>query len=249
MGVYLMKPTSSWKNKLIAESFVKGRRAAIPKAVDQLDVMLALLRHNEKPVTSFIDLGAGDGILSQLILEQFDKAKGYILDFSEPMLEAAQKRLEKYSDRVKIIKCDIASTTWQQQVFKAGTEQVDAVVSGYCIHHLPDGRKYELYHEIYNRLTNNGLFVNIEHVASNSEWGEMLSDEAFIDSIASFEEKSENIRSRELISKDFHSREDKKENILLSADIQCEWLRDIGFKRVDIYFKFFEFAVFGGTKM
>jgi hypothetical protein len=77
----------------------------------------------------------------------------------------------------------------------------------------------------------------------------MLSDEAFIDSIFEYEKNLENARSREQISKDFHNREDKKDNILLSVETQCEWLREIGFKQVDVFFKSFELAVFAGKKL
>ncbi|NLM59289.1 class I SAM-dependent methyltransferase [Acetivibrio straminisolvens] len=244
-----METVSSWKNKMVVESFIKGQRAALPNAIDQLNVMLHILRHNEVPTKTFVDLGGGDGILSHLILEQFREARGYVLDFSDPMIEAANKRLEKYLDRVKIIKCDIAFPDWHEKIFTGGMEKVDAFVSGYCIHHLHHGRKYELYQEIYDRLEHNGLFINIEHVASKSAWGEMLSDEAFIDSIFEYEKNLENARSREQISKDFHNREDKKDNILLSVETQCEWLREIGFKQVDVFFKSFELAVFAGKKL
>ena len=37
-------------------------------------------------------------------------------------------------------------------------------------------------------------------------------------------------------------------NILPPVETQCDWLRDIGFKRVDCYQKLFELAVFGGTR-
>lgn len=110
-----METVSSWKNKMVVESFIKGQRAALPNAIDQLNVMLHILRHNEVPTKTFVDLGGGDGILSHLILEQFREARGYVLDFSDPMIEAANKRLEKYLDRVKIIKCDIAFPDWHEK--------------------------------------------------------------------------------------------------------------------------------------
>ncbi|MCL2343627.1 MAG: class I SAM-dependent methyltransferase [Firmicutes bacterium] len=241
-----MDDQSVWKDRVAVNSFITQKRAAIPNAVDQINAMLHILRHSGKPIKSFVDLGAGDGILSQLILEQFSGAYGVAVDFSEPMIEAAHKKLADYSDRIKIVEADISSSEWQQAVFMGDFEKTDAIVSGYCIHHLSHGRKYELYQEIYDRLENGGLFINIEHVASKSDWGELLSDEAFIDMIISYEK---NARPRRQVSEEFHDRPDKKDNILLSVDVQCEWLRLLGFQEVDVFFKSFELAVFGGKKV
>ena len=243
-----MNTQSVWKDKLVVDSFLNQKRASIPNAADHLNTMLHILRYNERPVKKFVDLGAGDGILSQLILEQFDESLGYAVDFSKPMIEAATKKLANYSTRMKIVEADISSSNWQQSIFVDGLEKVDAIVSGYCIHHLSHGRKFELYQEIYNRLENGGLFINIEHVASKSDWGERLSDEAFIDAIIAHEKPDGNPKSREQTAADFQNRPDKKDNILLSVDVQCEWLRLIGFQGVDVFFKSFELAVFCGRK-
>lgn len=52
----------------------------------------------------------------------------------------------------------------------------------------------------------------------------------------------------EQISEEFAHRRDKEANILAPVELQCEWLREIGFEDVDCYFKVFEFAVFGGRR-
>jgi len=239
--------SSEWQNEVVVESFLNGKRSSIPFASEQLNIMLYLISHLEKPINTFIDIGAGDGILSHLILDKFKNSKGCLIDFSQPMIEAANKRLNEYLDRIKIIDADISNSNWQDK-FNDDFKAVDLIVSGYCIHHLPHGRKYEIYQEIYNRLSSNGIFINVEHVASKSSWGEKVSDALFIDSAYSYEMKQNNIISKEEISNIYHNRPDKKDNILLSPETQCEWLREIGFKNVDIYFKIFELAVFAGIK-
>ena len=239
--------SSEWQNEVVVESFLNGKRSSIPFASEQLNIMLYLISHLEKPINTFIDIGAGDGILSHLILDKFKYSKGCLIDFSQPMIEAANKRLNEYLDRIKIIDADISNSNWQDK-FNDDFKAVDLIVSGYCIHHLPHGRKHEIYQEIYNRLSSNGIFINVEHVASKSSWGEKVSDDLFIDSAYSYEMKQNNTISKEEISKIYHNRPDKKDNILLSPETQCEWLREIGFKNVDIYFKIFELAVFAGIK-
>ena len=124
---------------------------SFPYSIDHIVVMLRLLKYNEKRIKTFIDLGTGDGLLGQLILEQHKDAFGYLIDFSDAMLEEAGKRMADYKASVEIINADISAPEWQQSVFKDDSAKVDAVVSGYCIHHLTHERKFELYSEIYER--------------------------------------------------------------------------------------------------
>jgi tRNA (cmo5U34)-methyltransferase len=241
--------SNRWKNRLGVESFLSEGRNSVPYASDQLKVMLYLLQYSENPVNKFIDLGAGDGILSQVILERFHESQGCLIDFSDLMIESAYKKLANYLSRVRIINCDMADTRWQEKTFASETDTVDAIVSGYAIHHLSHGRKYELYQEIYNHLSHNGIFINVEHVASTSELGIKLNKELSIDTLFFVEEKKGSGKSREQISNEFHARKEKKDDELLSAETQCDWLREIGFKDVDIYFKSFELAVFAGRRL
>lgn len=55
-------------------------------------------------------------------------------------------------------------------------------------------------------------------------------------------------RDRTEIANTYYYRPDKIANILAPVDVQCDWLREIGFTRVDCYLKIFELALFGGYK-
>ena len=46
----------------------------------------------------------------------------------------------------------------------------------------------------------------------------------------------------------YKKRPDKKENILARVEMQCDWIREIGYSDVDCFFKVFELALFGGRK-
>jgi hypothetical protein len=50
------------------------------------------------------------------------------------------------------------------------------------------------------------------------------------------------------IAKTFYDNPLKKANILVPVELQCFWLKKIGFKEVDCYLKIFELALFGGIK-
>ena len=46
----------------------------------------------------------------------------------------------------------------------------------------------------------------------------------------------------------YMKRPDREANKLLSVDVQCGWLREIGFEQVDCYFRIYELAVFAGRR-
>lgn len=236
----------AWKSPEVVENYLNGVRGAIPLAQEQLDVMMRVIETNSDRVATFIDLGCGDGILSSLLLERYPKSNGVLLDFSDDMIIAAKKKLSKYTDRVKFLKVDYGKKTWVNSI--TNFLPFDVVVSGFSIHHQPDERKKELYSEIYGMLNSKGIFINIEHVSSKTQWIASIMDRFFIDSLYEFNKARIPNLKKETVEKQYHNREDKKDNILAPVDIQCKWLEEIGFKDVDCYLKIFEIAVFGGRK-
>ena len=122
------------------------------------------------------------------------------------------------------------------------------IVSGYSIHHQPDARKQALYSEIFDLLLPGGMFINIEHVASPSDWTEELWNTLFIDALWQMYQDQGEPESRRQIRSNFLNSEERAANIVTLTETQCNWLRDIGFINVDCYFKIFELAVFGGMR-
>lgn len=241
-----MRKDFVWKKQTVVNTFLKDVRGGIPLAVEQIDVMLRVLRSSGKPVRRFLDLGCGSGVLAGTILSAYPKAKGTLVDFSEPMLNEAMRGLDAFSRRLRFVQADLGSKDWRREAVKDAP--FDAVVSGLAIHHLTDRRKKRLYEEIFSVLRPGGVFVNIEHVSSPSEKLRALSDETFIDSILEFQREKGRRMTRARMEKKFYSMHDKGSNILSSVEAQCGWLKRIGFADVDCYFKIFEIAVFGGRR-
>jgi tRNA (cmo5U34)-methyltransferase len=235
-----------WETKSLTEKYLSGVRGAIPLAKEQFDVILRLIKLNNKSVETFLDIGSGDGILSTIILSNHQKAKGVLLDISGHMINAAQEKLSDFKDNLKFIVYDYSNKNWVQQV--RHKLPYDVIISGLSIHHQTDERKKELYNEIYDLLSPGGLFINLEHVASPTEWVNQLFNDCFIDSLFELHKKEDPSVTRENIADDLYNRPDKEANILAPVEKQCEWLRTIGFKDVDCYFKLYELAIFGGRK-
>ncbi len=235
-----------WKDKTLADRYLNGVRGAVPLAREQFDVVLKLIEMNKKPVGTFLDLGSGDGIMASVILSAYPKAKGVLLDISEHMIAVAREKLDKFKYNLGFTVFDYGDRNWTVMV-ESGAPY-DVIVSGLSIHHQPDERKRELYKEIFGLLDKGGLFINLEHVASPTQWVSSLFGETFVDSLYEKNRKNNPALTREQVVNEMYNRPDKDANILAPVGAQCDWLRGIGFEDVDCYFKIYEIAIFGGRK-
>lgn len=235
-----------WESEELAANFLAGVRGAVPLAGEQIDVLLRLLRLAQPQLGAFLDLGCGDGILGKAIYRAYPDARGVFLDLSETMLQAAKESLADAKQQPLFILEDFGCPQWVDAV--KNEAPFDAIVSGFAIHHQPDERKLEIYREIYQLLQPGGIFLNLEHVASHTKLGEAAFDNLFVDSLHAFHHSQGSRQSREELAHQYYKREDKKANILSLVEIQCDWLREIGFVDVDCFLKIFEIALFGGVK-
>jgi len=233
-----------WKSAAVVRTFLDGVRGGIPLVAEQIDVMLRLLAASGRPLERFLDLGCGDGVLSAAVLAAWPRARGTLVDFSEPMLAAARDRLAPFAAQLDVHAADLGRPAWRESL----RGPFDAVISGFAIHHLTDARKRQLYEEIFALLTEGGPFVNVEHVASASAWGAAVGDEHFIDSLHAFHVARGATKSRAEVADEYVRRADKEAIILAPVADQCAWLREIGYVDVDCYMKAFELAVFAGRR-
>jgi len=107
-------------------------------------------------VNRVLDLGTGGGRLLALVKSSRPRAQCVGLDFSPTMLESLRKLFAK--DR----SVTIVSHDFENEL--PPMEQFDAVISSFAIHHVSHKRKRTLYQEIFELLTPNGVFCNLEHV-------------------------------------------------------------------------------------
>jgi tRNA (cmo5U34)-methyltransferase len=169
-------------------------------------------------VMRVLDLGCGDGRLLDMVLQARPGASGVALDFSPHMLDLARARFEAAKD-VSVIAHNLDDPLPALGSF-------DLVVSSFAIHHLVHERKRQLYEEIWRVLDGGGVFCNLEHVASASEYG----------------------HSRFLAAMGTAAQDEDPSNKLLDVETQLAWLREIGFVNVDCYWKWRELALLVGHR-
>jgi tRNA (cmo5U34)-methyltransferase len=176
-----------------------------------------------------LDLGAGTGMLSNLVLGAYPEAEVTLFDAAALMLDKARESLG--TDRVDFIQGDLyaelPSGPW------------DAVVSALAIHHLTDEGKQHVYREILRVLRPGGIFVNSEHV---------LGPTPFLDDEYRRWHESE-ARKAGIDDREWAAAEDRMTADHLSPlPDQLAWLSQAGFEDVDCLFKDRGYAVIFARK-
>ena len=234
-----------WKLPAIVNRYL-SYRAAIPMAQEQIGVMISILKSRAQPVENFLDLGCGDGILGATVLGEYPSSRGVLVDFSAPMLEQAREQLGEYASQLTFENLDYGKSDWLSRVKTRGP--FDAIVSGYSIHHQPDARKRQIYEEIFALLTPGGWFINIEHVSSAAQLNIDLFERHYVSARYAIEQREGGTRTYDQLAEEYKNRPDKAANILAATELQCDWLRQIGYEEVDCYFRIYELAVFAGRR-
>lgn len=106
-----------------------------------------------------LDLGAGTGMLSQMVLAAYPKVNATLFDFAPQMLDKAKETLDPNRVEVRVgdMYKEIPEGPW------------DAIVSALAIHHLTDEGKQFVYRQACEQLKPGGVFVNAEHVYGPTE--------------------------------------------------------------------------------
>jgi tRNA (cmo5U34)-methyltransferase len=202
---------SSWSDLEHVDWYLT-RIGSLPPRVAGEDVLTSVLPDSP---SSVLDLGCGDGRLAALILEHRASVQRVVgVDSSSAMLERARDRFTG-DERVRIREWDLGDPLTPLGTF-------DVVVAGFSIHHLEDARKRTLFGEIAEQLTADGLFANLEVVASATP--------------------ELHRQFLELIGR----AQDDPEDRLSPIEDQLLWMREAGLAQVDCLWRWRGFALLVG---
>src|SRR5215204_7745122 len=107
---------AEWQQEKTVQWYLDSVRGAIPFAREQFSVMLQVVENGRQPVRRFLDLGAGDGVLSAVMLARYPAAEPVLVDFSPPMLDAAKERLASQGTQSSFVQADLATPAWREAV-------------------------------------------------------------------------------------------------------------------------------------
>jgi len=213
-----------------ADQYDRQRRMVIPCFNDFYQTAIDLIPFNGTDSFTFLDLGAGTGLLTAFIISAFPNATVTLMDLSEKMLEKAQERFS-LNKRVNFLVWDYSHSTLP--------EEYNLIVSAMSIHHLSDNEKKSLYQRVFDALKREGAFINADLVKGETDQVEQKYQDTWMNWI-----KEAGLSKNELLKIIDRMRYDRPS----SLNIQLQWLKEIGFSNVDCYYKYFNFAVYSGRK-
>jgi len=200
----------------------------IPHYREQHNLILQLIPFETNANIKVLDLGAGTGILSALILQAFPQAKVLAFDMAENMLKVCQTNLSAFGKRLTLQQGNFA-----EDDFGSG---YDLVVSGLAIHHLDSAGKQQLFHKLFQSMNPEGILLIRDIVTGATPklteqyeklWRQYMK--------ASGEDDAAWFQNY------------LKEDIPSSVEEQTKWLAESGFADAACHWRYLNFAIFGGV--
>lgn len=218
---------------------------ATPRRNELFATLLDLVPFDRSTSFRAVELGSGEGALSQALLERFPHATVLALDGSESMRGATSRRTTRYRERVKVRSFDLATLEWWDLMHGA-----DLVVSAMSLHHLNDAKKQYLYKAVAERLTVGGAFLIADLVEPQSAFARAVAADQWD---RSAEEQARTVGKQDQFARfletnwNQHRHPDPADqpSALLHHLV---WLKHAGFSSVDCFWMYAGHAVFGGVK-
>jgi len=235
---------SSWAREEFTKNYLEKADVYIPERRKMISLVSSLFAYffARKKDVRVLDLGCGDGVLTEDLLKQGCSILPTLIDGSESMLQKARERLRAYQY--------VSYRTASFHELLNGSEvlgKFDFCFSAHAVHHLEMHEKTELFNFIARHLNQGGRFINADVVLPPSEeleawyfalwkdWMQQMMDEGGVTN-----ETPDDVIKR--------YKDPASMNKPDTLDDQLAALRDAGFQEVDCYHKNGIFAVFGGKK-
>ena len=147
-----------------SQSYVSGwidrdvRRAAERQPI--LEALIAAVPFPRDAAIDVLDVGAGGGVVTEVVLGAFPRARVTLQDFSEMMLERARARFASQNRELRYVQGDLHDPVWP----KSAGGPFDLAVSGIAIHNVKDlAAMGACYEAVRSLLKSGGCFLDYDH--------------------------------------------------------------------------------------
>jgi len=214
----------------IADRYDGQRKYVIPRMEDLYGAAVWAAEWPGR-TPAILDIGAGTGLLSALLMQKYPQATFTLVDISRNMLDVARERFSN-NPNVRFIVADYSREDLPGRY--------DLVCSALSIHHLEHGDKRGLFRRIFEALNPGGLFVNADQAGAQSEWLSRRNIEYWDEFVVASPFPADELKAAMI-------RRDTLDKNAALLD-QIAWLSEAGFSGVDIVYKNRTFCVFLGKK-
>jgi tRNA (cmo5U34)-methyltransferase len=133
-----------------ADEYEKLMVRLVPQYLEQHQIIYSLLPSEDKNYR-VLDLGCGNGILSELVFQKLPHSHVVGFDLTEDMLKAFEKKLSRHSGKFELKSGDF-------RVDSIG-QGYDIILAGLTLHHLTWQQRKAFYKTLYSSLNKSGIFL------------------------------------------------------------------------------------------
>jgi tRNA (cmo5U34)-methyltransferase len=200
----------------------------------QKTAAVLMLPHPREQAIRVLDLGAGYGALAMAVLEDRPNATAVCYDGSEEMIRLGRERAARFAGRIDFVHGPLDASDWTRRV--AGP--FDGVLSARALHHLTHEQRRRLFRDAYSLINPGGCFINADHFAHVSD---------------DLKERYRVARRRWMRTDDAPQQPSGEKlphgaHYNGSMEQELSWLKEAGFRDVDVFWKFTNYGVYGGLR-
>jgi ubiquinone/menaquinone biosynthesis C-methylase UbiE len=150
-----------WQDQVFAQKWDRTNLAGNPTRIEQLDILLSVVKQEYRTGKAILDLGIGSGQVAEMIFANRPEAYIVGIDYSSVMLDIAHQRLRSFSEQYTIIQHDFLAI----QELSLPQKPYQIAISVQSLHHIPHQSKKELFGYVYSLLEDDGIFLLADRVA------------------------------------------------------------------------------------
>ena len=213
----------------------------IPKYNEINDMIVSLLEFNPEQEIRFADLGVGVGRLTKRIFDIFPRATIFGIDSQQQILNHSRLLLSEHKDQYIPILNDLENSSWINDL-----SEINAIVSAFSLDFLPLDRHQQLINDSYTKLQPQGRWVTCEFFRSEDS----IINRIFHDVEIKFVHKAlkDGIITQEQIDQIAQLSFLKKPHFVCTLETKINWLRNAGFEKIEVPWKFLNLAIISAVK-
>ncbi len=176
-----------------------------------------------------LDLGCGNGILSELVFGKLPRARVVGFDLTEKMLQAYRQKLARFAGRFSLQSGDF-------RVDPIGSDY-DIILAGLTLHHLTWPEREAFYRRLYAALNSGGRFIARDII---------IDEDREVSEYHSFQWKKF-MRSQGEDPEFWYAKHLEKDHPMTLTD-HFSWLKEAGFTKTACHWRLYNFAVTSAEK-
>ena len=201
----------------------------VPYYLEQHRIIRELFPDDDKEYR-VLDLGCGNGVLSEVVFSKLPRAYIVAFDLTENMLQAYEKKLKKHAGAFELKAGDFRTDPIGNGY--------DVVVAGLTLHHLTWKEREEFYKTIFRSMNNQGLFIARDVIIDEDEKIKHQHYELWKNHMRSNGEDP-----------DFWYAKHMEKDHPVTLSNHFTWLKKAGFSTVACHWQLYNFAITSAAKL